>query len=57
MSIVAAVDWRETPTASSCAGEIEGVEEASEFIRHIMARLHGEHGEHERRPVKKPRHR
>ena len=63
MSIVAAVDWRKTPTVCPCAEEIKLAEESSQFIRSAMARLdaehaeHGEHGEHERRPVKKCRHR
>jgi len=60
MSIVAAVDWRKTPTAYPCAEEIKLAEESSRFIRSAKARLdaeHGEHGEHERRPVKKCRHR
>ena len=60
MSIVAAVDWRKTPTAYPCAEEIKLAEESSRFIRSAKARLdaeHGEHGEHERRPVKRCRHR
>ena len=60
MSIVAAVDWRKNPFVSPCPEELRLAHESSRVIRSARAKLdaeHGEHGAHERRPVKKCRHR
>ena len=49
MSIVAALDWRQTPTVSSCAEELEAATEASDLIVQMLAGADEEH------TVKKPR--
>ena len=49
MSIVAALDWRQTPTVSSCAEELEAAEEASDLILQMVV------GADEEDTIKKPR--
>ena len=51
MSIVAAVDWRETPTVNSCSGELDAAEAASGLISQMLEGAHEEHA------IKKLRHR
>ena len=51
MSIVAAVDWRETPTVNSCSGEVEAADAASDLILQMLEDAHEEHA------IKKRRHR